>query len=112
MSVTNELRKLLDQRGVSWMPSVWNPHHETYYQTDNGIGVVASEINGKITVRLESRITPEQVVDATVGSVTTRNGKTRKRYGRDVPLCECCGYAIGDERYNFCPSCGARVISR
>ena len=41
---------------------------------------------------------------------TTRNGKTRKRYGRDVPLCECCGYAIGDARYNYCPSCGALIV--
>jgi len=41
---------------------------------------------------------------------TTRNGKIRKRYGRDVPLCECCGYAIGDARYNYCPSCGARIV--
>ena len=41
---------------------------------------------------------------------TTRNGKTRKRYGRDVPLCECCGYAIGDVRYKWCPNCGARIV--
>ena len=40
---------------------------------------------------------------------TTRNGKQRSCYGRYVPLCEVCGYAIGDKRYNFCPSCGARI---
>lgn len=41
--------------------------------------------------------------------VTTRNGKYRIKYGRRVPLCECCGYSIGDMRWNFCPSCGAEV---
>lgn len=40
---------------------------------------------------------------------TTRN-KTKKKYGRDVPICECCGYSIGDKRYNFCPNCGAKVV--
>lgn len=42
--------------------------------------------------------------------VTTRNGKFKTKYGRKVPLCECCGYAIGDDRYNFCPKCGAKIV--
>lgn len=41
---------------------------------------------------------------------TTRHGKFKTKYGNKVPLCECCGYSIGDKRYNFCPQCGARVI--
>lgn len=41
---------------------------------------------------------------------TTRNGKFKTKYGRKVPLCECCGYAIGDDRYNFCPKCGAKIV--
>lgn len=43
---------------------------------------------------------------------TTRKGKYRTRYGRKVPLCECCGYAIGDDRYNYCPNCGAKVVEQ
>lgn len=41
---------------------------------------------------------------------TTRNGKFKTKYGRKVPLCEQCGYAIGDRRYNYCPNCGAKVV--
>lgn len=41
---------------------------------------------------------------------TTRNGKLKTKYGRKVPLCEQCGYAIGDRRYNYCPNCGAKVV--
>ena len=41
---------------------------------------------------------------------TTRHGKFKTKYGNRVPLCECCGYSIGDKRYNFCPKCGARVV--
>ena len=40
---------------------------------------------------------------------TTRRGKYRTKYGRRVPLCECCGYSIGDLRWKFCPGCGAEV---
>lgn len=41
---------------------------------------------------------------------TTRDGKHKTKYGRSVPLCEHCDYAIGDDRYNFCPKCGARIV--
>lgn len=40
---------------------------------------------------------------------TTRHGKYRTKYGRRVPLCERCGYSIGDLRWKFCPGCGAEV---
>ena len=120
MNATKELRKLLDQRDVSWRPSAWSPQYETYYQTDNGVGVVASEINGKITVRFESRITPEQAVEATVGRETCKISYERK--------CSECGAYISDNasmyrmsvgdgcftvksrRPNFCPNCGRNVV--
>lgn len=41
---------------------------------------------------------------------TTRHAKYRTKYGRKVPLCECCGYSIGDMRWHFCPNCGAEVV--
>lgn len=41
---------------------------------------------------------------------TTRHGKFKTKYGNRVPICEWCGYSIGDKRYNFCPHCGARVV--
>ena len=58
------------------------------------------------------KVTPAKAIEAwntRAERTTTRNGKYRTRYGRKVPLCECCGYAIGDDRYNYCPKCGARV---
>ena len=112
MNATKELRELLNQRGVSWMPSVWNPHYETYYQTDNGIGVIASEINGKIAVRLESRITPEQAVEATVGVDTCQmelmgyEPCTSIRPAR----CSACGFMTYAQLPSFCPHCGRRVV--
>ena len=107
MSATKELRKLLEQRGVSWMPSAWSSRYETYYQTDNGVGVVASELNGKIAVRLESRITPEQAVEATIGHESDG----------EMFICRSCKVAyelnIIDKSYGksrFCPNCGSRLV--
>lgn len=49
--------------------------------------------------------------EATLGrGTTTRHGRFRTKYGRSVPCCECCGYGIGDERWHYCPSCGAEVV--
>lgn len=41
---------------------------------------------------------------------TSRSAKFRTRYGRETPVCEGCGYSIGDMRWNYCPKCG-RVIT-
>ena len=54
--------------------------------------------------RLADLIEPEPEL------TTTRNGKFKTKYGNRVPLCECCGYSIGDKRYNYCPNCGAKVV--
>ena len=41
---------------------------------------------------------------------TTRHGKFKTKYGRQTPLCEVCGYSIGDMRWNYCPKCGAAIV--
>lgn len=43
--------------------------------------------------------------------ITTRHGKFKIRYGNKIPLCEYCGYSIGDKRYSYCPNCGAKITS-
>lgn len=41
---------------------------------------------------------------------TTRHGRFKKRHGWEVPLCEVCGYSIGDARWSYCPKCGAAIL--
>ena len=111
MSATDELRRLLDERGVKYYDmqnrGIWfgisedgkGHKYEAFEQTDGLIEIDAFDL------------TPEQAIGATLGNrTTTRHGKFKTKYGRKVPLCECCGYAIGDDRYNFCPKCGARIL--
>lgn len=35
----------------------------------------------------------------------------RMKYGRRMPKCSECGQSLGDGRWSYCPSCGARVVS-
>lgn len=110
MSATDELRRMLDERGVEWMPSVWSANDETFYKVGE-TGYLATELSsGRMKVCVEGYPTPEQALEATIGKTTTRHGKHKTRWGREVPLCEQCGYAIGDSRYHFCPNCGAKVV--
>lgn len=34
----------------------------------------------------------------------------KMHYGERRPKCSECGYGLGDSRWGFCPSCGARVV--
>ena len=34
----------------------------------------------------------------------------RMKYGRRMPKCSKCGQSLGDERWSYCPNCGARVV--
>lgn len=60
----------------------------------------------------ETRAFPEAVIvlqgGANPAECTYVPHRTTTRHG--VPCCECCGYGIGDERWHYCPSCGAEVV--
>ena len=42
---------------------------------------------------------------------TCRKVPGRMKYGRRMPACSECGYSLGDDRWFFCPKCGAKVIA-
>lgn len=125
MTATDELLRLLDERGVE--------HRDRYIHTKGRENPgtrfttwFVNRDNARFTARADEhddyefglffsvegyRVTPEQAIEATLGrATTTRHGKWRTKYGRSVPCCECCGYGIGDTRWHFCPSCGAEVV--
>ena len=67
MSITDELRRLLDERGVKWFPIAWNPKRETFYHAANGVGFCADEYTDGVKIYTDATITPEQAVEATMG---------------------------------------------
>lgn len=34
----------------------------------------------------------------------------KMRYGERRPKCSNCGYGLGDDRWRYCPQCGAKVV--
>ncbi len=110
MTATDELRRLLDGRGVEWMPSVWSARDETFYKVGN-TGFLATEMSvGRMKVCIEGYVTPEQAVEATLGRGTCRECAGME----DVFECSECGMRYEGwalKRWaRYCPNCGRKVV--
>lgn len=110
-TLMTKLRKELDEAGIGY----WAAQSSTFFNCPDGRECMASEYESlsgspRLMLRTEGIKDTKQIIAATLERTTTRHGKYKIRYGREVPLCEICGYGIRDERYNFCPKCGARIV--
>lgn len=108
MSATDELRRMLDERGVP-------------YETNDDMGASETRWNGFTAYQLTPNAklvmhpTPEQAIAATLGSGTCENVNT-DGYGFYFECSEC-GYSTIvhncairlDELPKFCPECGCKV---
>lgn len=111
MSATEELRRMLDERGEDYRVSA------TGHTIEIGPYITAYANWSDTTLDVSLRqVTPEQAIDATLGRGTCRNvgyyiDGTRFK-------CSACGYngwtkyaADGNDRVpNYCPNCGRQVI--
>lgn len=115
MSATDELRRLLDERGVEWMPSAWSARDETFYKVGN-TGFLATEMSGgRMKVCIEGYVVPEQAVEATLGTGTCN--RVREYFGRSGKsyreVCSECHHIIYDgwqDKPRYCPFCGRKVV--
>lgn len=121
MRATEKLRKLLDERGMSWSPwdgttTAWGPRDDPHMAIEDIMGTL--QVTG---------LTPEMAVDATLGMETCHIEGTRiaDTLGHDCPefilYCGECGHGFGyisygengnvwtNEPPRYCPNCGARV---
>lgn len=120
-TATDELRRMLDERGVEWRRT---PHYSSESMDNEtvfcGIGIewlAGDHLNGRLGLRaLKYEVTPEQAVEATLGRGECRN--TAPSY-LDF-LCSECGFVHyhsdendsgGGNEWRYCPNCGARVVS-
>lgn len=129
-TATDVLRRLLDERGVEWIPVAWNPKRETFYHAANGVGFCADEYTDGVKIYTDATITPEQAIAATLGATDARptqeesSGTCRIEYHYGEWYCTSCGEMVGtcdpdselcvDGNYvsmwNFCPMCGRRIV--
>ena len=113
MSATDELRRLLDERGVEWWQSantlgcVFTRWYSPLFSDE----VVAMENGEEGLVLFDHFVTSEQAIDATLGRGTCRD------VGRYAFVCSVCGWASDEPHHVFggfwpkyCPECGRAVV--
>lgn len=117
MSATEELRALLDARGVEWS-SIGG---DTAWFDSRGwtVEAVADDVDGTM-LYVTALMTPTQAVEATLGRGTchmTLRDDMRGHAYQDVYECSECGEQVVRETYmgeseqpKFCPSCGREVV--
>ena len=122
MTATEELRRLLDERGVEWMDDSYAQLWCTVWHGQDGKQWRMTENQSGMLTELKAwKATPAQAIAATLGRGMCRNEGDQKDF-----LCSECGarmftdtgetYTMIDnlgniiESPNFCPYCGARCV--
>lgn len=107
MTATEELRRMLDERGVDYRVSA------TGYSIDIGPYTTAYANRSDTTLDVSLRqVTPEQAVAATLGRGTC-HVKAVKKLGDSFGFKLSCGHSMVnpfDDRPDYCPWCGAKVV--
>ena len=115
MTATDELRRLLDERGVEhydgWSGEIrytkWQGNYGMWFLTHDSFGT-----DGKLLYIQGIDMTPAQAVEATLGRGTCR----RVLYEpTGVLVCSECGAGIPKQldKYcylHYCPNCGRKVV--
>ena len=109
MTATNELRRLLDERGVEWEDHSGSIEQRTVYMTPNGWCYVSTANDKWLSYVEYHDMTPEQAVEATLGRGTCRECAGME----DVFECSACGMRYEGwalKRWaRYCPNCGRRI---
>jgi len=119
MTATDELRQMLDERGVEWWEAI--PRKTKWHSPVLGGPVAVSEWNGKMVLDAGYvNVTPEQAIAATLRAETCKADETDtwtcECVGRQLTVhvmeCSACGgtYEHVNGDYEFCPRCGAKVV--
>lgn len=138
MSATEELRRMLDERGVGWTTASGSKCY-TAWATQHGMAQATDYGEGGDIVALMFRCTPEQAIAATLDSCSRSsnctNGERTNGTCRDVRSadhiiafeCSECGCWVAYDEYwetgiyvpdetgqehihpRYCPNCGAEV---
>lgn len=113
MTATDELRRLLDERGVKWEDYSGSIERRTVYMTPHGWAYV-STINDRHLLVEYHDMQPEQAIDATLG-----RGTCKRVYRKGGPLvyqaieeyaCSVCGNPMTDHD-SYCSECGREVVN-
>lgn len=116
-SATDELRRLLDERGVEHRFNERTKVFEWHFDGTDGEGSAhATEVDGGINI-IACSLTPQQAIDATLGRGTCHAVFEVDAMSEDERIgeyvCSECGETFGDgrdQRPRYCPNCGRKVV--
>ena len=115
MSATDDLRSLLDERGVEWWEDAFASEHRTVFDGKNDVRYCVYQLGFELFISSILPVTPEQAIEATLG----RGECELKRANWDDGtctwgcICSACDAHLEHETgigYSFCPHCGAKVV--
>lgn len=115
MTATDELRRLLDGRGVEYTDAE-DAHTQYTWWSDGDHEIAACNSGERLAVY---DLTPAQAVEATLGSGTCRIEKRHMDWrctgcgeivGTDDPTSELFIDGNAVELWRYCPNCGAKVV--
>ena len=109
-SATDELRRLLDERGVEWWAGEDECDRKTHWESSGLTWEYYNDENGDAWLGFlgacESDVSPAQAIDATLG-----RGTCHRKWRKDgYAFCSECGYNITGPWAHYCPACGKRVV--
>lgn len=114
-SATEELRRMLDERGVEWYEPTTRPN-TTWFPDSFGINCRVKPWGEVLQVKRYG-LTPEKAIAATLGQ-DERTCQLKRASWDDGTctwgcICSACDAHLEHETgigYNFCPNCGAKVV--
>ena len=117
MIATEELRRLLDERGVAWdVLQAYEGGEMTRWRDSEGRFVTAYD-DGVMTFFVDFywQPTAKQAIDATLGRGTCELVNAADDLGKGTQSCMCdaCGYTALDDwwdEFKYCPNCGRKVV--
>ena len=117
MTATDELRRMLDERGVEWWEM--NPCKIKWNSPILGGPVAARYWNGEMVLDTGYiAVAPEQAIEATLGRGTCHNAMPLLSSGMPYPdswMCSECGGRMDGiilETGSYCPNCGRKVVEQ
>ena len=115
MTATEELRAMLDERGVEWKAGDTHRLFVTSWKDADGHSwTFVEHRDGSFCKLTTYHITPAQAVEATLGRGECQLVKATWDEGSIEHGLECtgCGYrsTFASEYWNYCPDCGRKVM--
>lgn len=112
MNATDELRRMLDERGVEHFDgtetTLWG--YEPTSENTGAYRFAADETSGgSMQVRMFN-LAPEQAIEATLGRGTCHNVWDVELTGRLRFQCSECKAVSLEITPRYCPNCGAKVV--